>query len=1812
MNSTVYHLKRLALVLSLLFISVNAWAQLSLTSPLERIVYQRNRDNKAYIPIRGNGPSNTTRIDARVIARNGQGQTTGWFTIATNPQNGQFQGSLPAMGGWYSLEVRAMSGNSTVGTARIERVGVGEVFVVAGHSVAQGQEINLSGSDDDRVSAAPVYPGTSTYADYEHTADPVYLPRTYTHYSSGVSPAPFAHGTYFWAKTGQYLSQRLNVPVLIFNSAFGGTSLEHWSKSALGQYFEHGFVNARIRMPYINLKNTLQIYITQTGMRGILSDQGQNDWTNNNEDQVFQYYQDWVNQARSDLGFGSLAVVVNRQTPFNRQTIRRAQERMIRLNNSFPGPDYDVQLTAEDRHDGVHLSHSGTEKAAHCWANSLNDVFFANAQPYVISSLSTATPVEETPGNQLPVAPTVSNLTATVKTAFSTILPAFTDANNDPLTYTLTGLPPGLRFDAGNRSISGTPTQSGSYNLTYSATDGKSAAVSMTITLTVDSGGSNPTNQPPVAPTLADFSAPLNAPFNYQLLAFTDPENDPLTYALEGLPDGLSFNKGNRIISGFPRQQGTFTLTYSASDGKSAAVSLTVRFTVGNGGSTPTNQPPVAPTVSALSATVNTAFSHTLPVFTDANNDPLTYSLTGLPSGLSFDAGNRSITGTPTQSGSFNLSYAATDGKSATVSTTVLLTVGTSGGPVVTGDFEGYLTQEANCNTFSGWVYDRNRPNMTFSVEFFEGASIASGTLVGSILAKDFRQHLKDAGKGNGEHWYEFPIPESLKDNQPHTIWARVQGSTYVLIWAPKTIRCAGSGVPPTNQPPVAPTVSNLTATVNSAFSHTLPVFTDANNDRLTYSLTGLPSGLNFDAGNRTISGTPTQSGSFNLAYSATDGKSAAVSTTVRFTVNNGGGTGNPTNQPPVAPTLADFSAPLNDPFNYQLLAFTDPENDPLTYALEGLPDGLSFNKGNRIISGFPRQQGTFNLTYSATDGKNAPVTTTLTLTVGNGGGPGNPTNQPPVAPTVSNLTATLNSAFSHTLPVFTDANNDPLTYTLTGLPSGLSFDAGNRSISGTPTQSGSFNLSYAATDGKSAPVATTLILTVGTSGGGPVVTGDFEGYLTQEANCNTFSGWVYDRNRPNMTFSVEFFEGASIASGTLVGSILAKDFRQHLKDAGKGNGEHWYEFPIPESLKDNQPHTIWARVQGSTYVLIWAPKTIRCAGSGVPPTNQPPVAPTVSNLTATVNSAFSHTLPVFTDANNDRLTYTLTGLPSGLNFDAGNRTISGTPTQSGSFNLTYSATDGKSAAVSTTVRFTVNNGGGTGNPTNQPPVAPTVSNLTATLNSAFSHTLPVFTDANNDPLTYTLTGLPSGLSFDAGNRSISGTPTQSGSFNLTYAATDGKSAPLITTLILTVGTSGGGPVVTGDFEGYLTQEANCNTFSGWVYDRNRPNMTFSVEFFEGASIASGTLVGSILAKDFRQHLKDAGKGNGEHWYEFPIPESLKDNQPHTIWARVQGSTYVLIWAPKTIRCAGSGVPPTNQPPVAPTVSNLSATVNASFSTMLPAFSDANNDRLTYTLTGLPSGLNFDAGNRTISGTPTQSGTFNLAYAATDGKSAAVTTTLTLTVGTSDGPGNPPTGGVTGPGNYEGYLDVADCNSIRGWVWDRDKPNTVVAVEFLDGATVIGSTDANIYRHDLKDAGKGNGIHGYSFPVPSALKDGQPHTIIGRVPNSSYVLMWSPKTLTCPNGRRQGFESAEISLELTVSPNPSRGQVTISYRVNTDERADLQIVDMLGRPVWQTAQVGTGRVERETVDLSSAGANMYLVQLKTGQQTVTKRLLINP
>ncbi|MBG6248097.1 MULTISPECIES: putative Ig domain-containing protein [Symbiopectobacterium] len=90
-----------------------------------------------------------------------------------------------------------------------------------------------------------------------------------------------------------------------------------------------------------------------------------------------------------------------------------------------------------------------------------------------------------------------------------------------------------------------------------------------------------------------------------------------------------------------------------------------------------------------------------------------------------------------------------------------------------------------------------------------------------------------------------------------------------------------GSDVPE-NSAPVYNDNAGLnlgTLQAGSAYHYTLPenLLTDADNDTLTWSVSGLPDGLSFDAQTRTISGTPTASSEFTVTITASDGNAQAT-----------------------------------------------------------------------------------------------------------------------------------------------------------------------------------------------------------------------------------------------------------------------------------------------------------------------------------------------------------------------------------------------------------------------------------------------------------------------------------------------------------------------------------------------------------------------------------------------------------------------------------------------------------------------------------------------------------------------------------------------------------------------------------------------------------------------------------------------------------------------------------------------------------------------------------------------------------------------
>ena len=96
---------------------------------------------------------------------------------------------------------------------------------------------------------------------------------------------------------------------------------------------------------------------------------------------------------------------------------------------------------------------------------------------------------------------------------------------------------------------------------------------------------------------------------------------------------------------------------------------------------------------------------------------------------------------------------------------------------------------------------------------------------------------------------------------------------------------------------------------------------------------------------------------------------------------------------------------------------------------------------------------------------------------------------------------------------------------------------------------------------------------------------------------------------------------------------------------------------------------------------------------------------------------------------------------------------------------------------------------------------------------------------------------------------------------------------------------------------------------------------------------------------------------------------------------------------------------------------------------------------------------------------------------------------------------------------YEGALDVANCDVIAGWAWDKNNPDTQINVDIYDADNLIATTPAKLFRPDLRDLGMSNGQHAFHYVTPAALKDGRPHTVHAKI--ASLVLMGGAKTLSC-------------------------------------------------------------------------------------------------
>jgi len=95
-------------------------------------------------------------------------------------------------------------------------------------------------------------------------------------------------------------------------------------------------------------------------------------------------------------------------------------------------------------------------------------------------------------------------------------------------------------------------------------------------------------------------------------------------------------------------------------------------------------------------------------------------------------------------------------------------------------------------------------------------------------------------------------------------------------------------------------------------------------------------------------------------------------------------------------------------------------------------------------------------------------------------------------------------------------------------------------------------------------------------------------------ADCEEVVGWALDKHQPDSPLSIDLYEGKKYVT-----TIDADQFRQDLRDAGYGNGQHAFRVQTPPQFKDGRPHALSISVTGTKKKITPTPRIILCPATG-------------------------------------------------------------------------------------------------------------------------------------------------------------------------------------------------------------------------------------------------------------------------------------------------------------------------------------------------------------------------------------------------------------------------------------------------------------------------------------------------------------------------------------------------------------------------------------------------------------------------------------
>ncbi|MCK6119065.1 putative Ig domain-containing protein, partial [Staphylococcus epidermidis] len=618
-----------------------------------------------------------------------------------------------------------------------------------------------------------------------------------------------------------------------------------------------------------------------------------------------------------------------------------------------------------------------------------------------------------------PTVESVADQTQEVNTEIEPIKIESEDNSGRAVMNKVEGLPDGVTFDEATNTISGTPSEVGSYTVTVTTTDESGNATETTFTIDVED-----TTKPTVE-SVADQTQEVNTEIEPIKIEATDNSGQGVTNKVDGLPAGVTFDETTNTISGTPSEVGRYDITVTTTD--ESGNSETTTFTIDVKDTTK----PTVESVADQTQEVNTEIEPIKIESEDNSGRAVMNKVEGLPDGVTFDETTNTISGTPSEVGSYTVTVTTTDESGNSETTTFTIDVKDTTKPTVESVAD--QTQEVNTEITpinieatdnSGQAVTNKVDGLPDGVTFDEATNTISGT-----------------PSEVGSYTVTVTTTDESGNSETTTFTIDVKDTTK----------------------PTVESIADQTQEVNTEITPITIESEDNSGQAVTNKVDGLPAGVTFDEATNTISGTPNEVGSYDIKVTTTDESGNATETT--FTINVEDTT------KPTVESIANQTQEVNTEIEPIKIEARDNSGQAVTNKVEGLPDGVTFDEATNTISGTPSEVGSYDIKVTTTDESGNVTETTFTIDV-----------EDTTKPTVEDIADQTQEVNTEIEPIKIEAKDNSgqaVTNKVEGLPAGVTFDEATNTISGTPTEVGKYLITITTIDKDGNTATTTLTINI-------------------------------------------------------------------------------------------------------------------------------------------------------------------------------------------------------------------------------------------------------------------------------------------------------------------------------------------------------------------------------------------------------------------------------------------------------------------------------------------------------------------------------------------------------------------------------------------------------------------------------------------------------------------------------------------------------------------------------------------------------------